>query len=175
MKGGLTMSKTLKFALLTFIAFYQTASIAMEQAPKRLSIEAPSNTKPSQQNSPILASQPQNEATPPYFSHALYEMAHSSDSMAAFFISHYIERGANPNASDQDGTTALHSAVRASNLPVVELLVGAGAKVNSKSTSLGTPLALAKEQQGNKQANQTKIIELLVAKGATCDNPQTKP
>ena len=54
-----------------------------------------------------------------------------------------IHRGANLEAIDGVGRTALHSAVQLSLAPVLENLLDAGAKINSRDRNGGTPLMLA--------------------------------
>lgn len=53
-----------------------------------------------------------------------------------------IENGANMNLTDKSGDTALHMAVYAARVPVVELLIGAGGTnlVKAKNKRLETPL-----------------------------------
>ena len=55
-----------------------------------------------------------------------------------------LEEGADPNASQGDGLSALHLAAQAGNLDIVKVLIGAGAEVEAK-TRIGdyTPLHLA--------------------------------
>ena len=57
-----------------------------------------------------------------------------------------LEEGADPNVAQGDGLSALHLAAQKGNLEVVELLLGAGAKVEAK-TQIGEyrPLHLASE------------------------------
>ena len=57
-----------------------------------------------------------------------------------------LEEGADPNVAQGDGLSALHLAAQEGNLEVVELLLGAGAKVEAK-TQIGeyTPLHVASE------------------------------
>src|SRR5689334_3130312 len=51
--------------------------------------------------------------------------------------------GGDPNATDPDGTTALHWAVRGGDTAAVKRLLRAGAKVNAANRYGVTPLALA--------------------------------
>ena len=55
-----------------------------------------------------------------------------------------LQEGADPNASQGDGLSALHLAAQAGNLDIVKVLIGAGAEVEAK-TRIGdyTPLHLA--------------------------------
>ena len=79
-----------------------------------------------------------------------------------------LERKADVNAPQTDGTTALHWAVRADDLETAELLLGAGAKVSAANRDGATPLLLA-AINGN-----AAIIEKLVAAGADPNAPLTK-
>lgn len=71
-----------------------------------------------------------------------------------------LKQRAPVNASDADGTTALHWAVRASDEEVIQLLIRAGANVKSADRYGFTPLALAAEN-GN-----AAVIEILLKAGA---------
>lgn len=54
-----------------------------------------------------------------------------------------LERGANPNLSDKDGDTPLHTAAQRGNVKLLEWLLAAGANVNAKNKLGGTPLMWA--------------------------------
>src|SRR5439155_18991587 len=56
-----------------------------------------------------------------------------------------IERKANVNAASNDGYRPLHFAVRQESLPVVRLLLAAGAKIDVDDNQGRTPLRLAEE------------------------------
>ena len=58
-------------------------------------------------------------------------------------VSALLARGADPNASDADSSTALHWAVQRDNLDVVDALIGAGADVRARTRYNITPLSLA--------------------------------
>src|SRR3989442_13036048 len=49
------------------------------------------------------------------------------------------------NATAADTSTALHAAVQSNNLPIVNLLIGAGANVNAETRYKITPLSIAAE------------------------------
>src|ERR1700722_8332739 len=70
-----------------------------------------------------------------------------------------------PNAEDPDGTTALHWAVQADRLDMVEALVVAGAKVKVTNRWGVTPLALA-VTNGN-----SRITQALLKAGADPRSP----
>jgi len=54
-----------------------------------------------------------------------------------------LARGADVNAPQADGATALHWAVYRDNLPMIDRLIAAGARVNAANRHGATPLALA--------------------------------
>src|SRR5262245_28219816 len=54
-----------------------------------------------------------------------------------------LQKKADVNAPQVDGTTALHWAVRADDLESVDLLIRAGAKVSAANREGATPLQLA--------------------------------
>ncbi|MGE0392949.1 MAG: ankyrin repeat domain-containing protein [Vicinamibacterales bacterium] len=64
------------------------------------------------------------------------------------------------NATEPDGTTALHWAAHIGNTPIADLLLKAGANVKATTRAGATPFALACNK-GN-----AGVIELLLAKGA---------
>ena len=71
-----------------------------------------------------------------------------------------IEQGADVNAKDKDGMTALIVASRNGHREVVEMLISNGADVNAKDNSDWTALMRASIK------GQSKIAELLIANGA---------
>ena len=76
-------------------------------------------------------------------------------------IERLVELGADVNARDKFGMTALMMALDSTNPEVIDLLVKLGADVNARDTSLGrTILMLAA------QGNNTELIERLVRLGA---------
>jgi uncharacterized protein len=71
-----------------------------------------------------------------------------------------IERKSDVNASEVDGTSALHWAIRTADLTTSELLIRAGARVDAANRYGVTPLSLAaRSGHGN-------LIELLLKSGA---------
>ena len=71
-----------------------------------------------------------------------------------------LDKGADVNAKDKYGDTALMGAAEAGNTDVVRVLLDKGADVNAKSKDGVTALMYAKEK------NHTKIIEVLKQYGA---------
>lgn len=71
-----------------------------------------------------------------------------------------IGGGADVNAAEPDGTTALHWAVRAGDAALAELLLGAGAAASAANRYGVTPLQLAAEN------GDAAVIRLLLAEGA---------
>ncbi|MBU1742758.1 MAG: ankyrin repeat domain-containing protein, partial [Proteobacteria bacterium] len=57
-----------------------------------------------------------------------------------------LDRGADPNARDELGNTALHAAARHSTLPVVKLLVARGARVDVRNRTDQTPAKAAEDE-----------------------------
>ena len=79
-----------------------------------------------------------------------------------------LQRKANVNAPQVDGTTALHWAVRSDDLETVDLLIRAGANVSAKNDEGATPLLLA-TIDGN-----AAMIERLIKAGADTNASLTK-
>ena len=71
-----------------------------------------------------------------------------------------VERKADVNARETDGTTALHWAVRVESQPTVDVLVKAGADVNAVNRYGVTPLAVAAK------AGRAAVLEALLKAGA---------
>ncbi len=71
-----------------------------------------------------------------------------------------VRRRADVNATERDGTTALHWAVRRSDLGMVEALLQAGAKVGTANRYGVTPISVAAS------AGNPRIVELLLRSGA---------
>jgi cytohesin len=68
-----------------------------------------------------------------------------------------LAKGANINATDGDGETALHKAAYYGNKDVVEILLAHGASINATNKNGRTPL---------KVASKPEIAELLRRHGA---------
>ena len=79
-----------------------------------------------------------------------------------------LQQKANVNATQIDGTTALHWAVRTDDIETAELLLRAGARVSAANREGATPLLLA-TVNGN-----APMIEKLIAAGADPNVPLTK-
>ena len=79
-----------------------------------------------------------------------------------------LQRKANVNAPQSDGTTALHWAVRSDDLETAELLIRAGAKVTAANRDGATPLLLA-AVNGN-----AAMLEKLIQGGADPNVSLTK-
>ena len=75
-------------------------------------------------------------------------------------VAQLLHKGADENAKEKNGDTALIIAARGRNIDVVELLINAGADVNANNNSGDTALIVALKR-GN-----TTIIELLIEAGA---------
>ncbi len=75
-------------------------------------------------------------------------------------VAQFIERGANVNAAESDGTTALHWAARAADAPLVKQLLAAGANAKAANRYGITPLQLAAEN------GDATVVRTLVAAGA---------
>ena len=76
-----------------------------------------------------------------------------------------LEKKADVNAAQIDGTTALHWAARANNLEMTEMLLKAGARVSAANQSGATPMLLA-AMNGN-----AAIVERLIQAGADPNAP----
>ena len=79
-----------------------------------------------------------------------------------------LQQKANANAPQQDGTTALHWAVRADDLETAKLLIAAGANVKAANREGATPLLLA-ATNGN-----AAMLEILIKAGADPNAALTK-
>src|SRR6266852_8067582 len=79
-----------------------------------------------------------------------------------------LERKANVNAPQTDGTTALHWTVRSDDLETADLLIRAGANVSAANRDGATPLLLA-SVNGN-----AAMIEKLLNAGADPNASLTK-
>lgn len=81
---------------------------------------------------------------------------------------HWLRKGADTNAVNEQGTPALHAAVSARNGEMVELLTAGGADVDAGNRREETPLHLAAD------SGDRGIAELLIAKGARIDSRNGK-
>jgi ankyrin repeat protein len=71
-----------------------------------------------------------------------------------------VQKKADVNAREADGTTALHWAVRAGSQPTVDVLIGAGANVNAVNRYGVTPLSVAAK------SGHAALLETLLKAGA---------
>ena len=71
-----------------------------------------------------------------------------------------VRAGANVNAQDNDGWTALVGAANAGNIEATKILIKAGANVNAQDHDGNTTLSIARE------AGSTEIVKLLIEAGA---------
>src|SRR5678810_822312 len=78
-----------------------------------------------------------------------------------------IQRKADVNAPQIDGTTALHWAVQANDLELADLLIRSGAKVSVATVAGATPLQLAAVN------GSAAMLDRLVAAGADPNAPLT--
>src|SRR5712691_7910873 len=78
-----------------------------------------------------------------------------------------LQRKADVNAPQTDGTTALHWAVRSDDLEFAEMLIRAGANVSAANRAGATPMQLA-ALNGN-----AAMVEALIKAGADPNVPQT--
>lgn len=80
-------------------------------------------------------------------------------------VSDMLENGrANPNAANSLGLTALHSAASMDDVPMIGLLLAAGADVDTRASDGTTPLHCACSEGG------TAAVSLLLRFGFTCDS-----
>lgn len=79
-----------------------------------------------------------------------------------------LQHKADVNGTQVDGTTALHWAVRANDLPLADLLLRNGARPSAANEAGATPMLLA-TQNGN-----AAMVERLLAAGADPNAPLTK-
>jgi ankyrin repeat protein len=93
---------------------------------------------------------------------ALVEAVKSGDRTAATTL---IERRADVNAAEPDGTTALHYAVHQDDVALAQRLIRAGARVNAKNDYGATPMSEA-AIVGN-----PAMIGLLIEAGAEVESP----
>jgi hypothetical protein len=89
-------------------------------------------------------------------------------------ISYLVDAGADPDATDKNGVTALHRAVRNRSSVAVGTLLDTGANPRRQNTSGSTPLHLAVQSTGKSHSGseaareeQHRIIVLLLGHGAS--------
>jgi hypothetical protein len=89
-------------------------------------------------------------------------------------VAYLIAAGADPNAVDNSGVTALHRAVRTRCAAAVRALLDGGADARLTNKSGSTPLKLALQNTGRggtgsarSKAQQEEIVRLLVSQAAT--------
>ena len=87
-------------------------------------------------------------------------VAHRQPQVALEISRALIAAGADVNAAQHGGWTALHAAAVHGNVPLVRLLLEAGADPHAKNDTGQTPAALAKTK------NHKEVIALLQARGA---------
>ena len=88
----------------------------------------------------------------------LVQAAKAGASSAAIAL---LQKRANPNVAEPDGTTALHWAVRYDDVTLVERLIRAGANVNTANRYGVTPIALACE------SGSAVVVERLLKAGVS--------
>ncbi|NWW76037.1 PP16A phosphatase, partial [Climacteris rufus] len=75
-------------------------------------------------------------------------------------VRQFLESGISPDLCNEDGLTALHQCCIDDSLPLVQLLLDAGATVNARDTELWTPLHAAAT------CGHLRLVRLLVQRGA---------
>lgn len=91
-------------------------------------------------------------------------LMHASETGCKHIVEFLIEAGANINAVDIDGETALLKSCGKPNHEVTNILINAGANVNLKNSRGKTPLYMA-----SIHSNDTPIVQKLIDKGARLD------
>jgi len=71
----------------------------------------------------------------------------SSNRLPADAVKALLDAGANPNVTASDGSTPLHQAVQARQVPIIRSLVAAGAKLDATNKDNLTPLLLAEKPE----------------------------
>ncbi len=99
-------------------------------------------------------------ASAPAYAQSSSVVADAAEKKDTAKISVLLKQGADVNAAQVDGMTALHWAAYYDDLPATTLLVKAGANVKAANRYAVTPLPLACTN-GN-----TQIVELLLGAGA---------
>ena len=101
------------------------------------------------------ADQPAQNATEVRPIHSAVAFGQQEVSLA--MVTELVDHGADVNAAQQGGWTALHQAAAHGQIQLVELLLSKGAEINSASNEGKTPLDMAHENQ------QEDVINLLTA------------
>jgi len=81
-----------------------------------------------------------DDHTPLHAACGLYLPGHRRYLGGAGIVMYLLANGANPNMVERQGWTPLHCAVRIRNLPVMRMLVAAGADIDSRTNERVTPL-----------------------------------
>jgi hypothetical protein len=83
---------------------------------------------------------------------------------APFVTKKLLESGANPNAINGEGFTALDEAIQYKNFEIAKLLIDSGAKVNITDKNMDTPLMLAQDVMQEDPSNKDikKIVNLII-------------
>jgi uncharacterized protein len=75
-------------------------------------------------------------------------------------VDELVGTGSSPNETDDDGYAGLHYAAMNGNLPIIAVLIKAGARIDQRDRLGNTPLCLAADREQNEAA------KLLVSAGA---------
>ena len=97
--------------------------------------------------------------TPLYFP-TLYMSTERRGTSGLEVVRYLLNRGENPNATSEEGRTALHEASFNGHLEIVKILIEKGANINAKAKNDRTPLHEASE------AGHFGVVEFLIEKGA---------
>jgi ankyrin repeat protein len=82
-------------------------------------------------------------------------------------VASHLKAGANPNACDQEGYTALHGAAAKASSEIVKLLLEAGADVNGPASDSAIALCFATAHTGD---NAVEMVKLLIASGSNVNH-----
>ena len=95
----------------------------------------------------------------------LHYAVSNNDEAALEIVESLISAGADPQATDKDGWTVLHSAASGSSQQILQLIVEAGAEVNATTNSGTSVLHTAAEYSKSPRS----MLEYLLANGAGLD------